>query len=115
MAFTDVERAENLATLKWFIEHRRPPEHLRSQVDFGYSVEGHIVDIFEVRPEWEDKTSTRHTPLARVRFFRTRGRWKLYWMRSDLKWHSYQPSELHKSLRSALHVVDADAYGCFFG
>jgi hypothetical protein len=56
-----------------------------------------------------------HTPIARVRYFRSRGEWQLYWRRQDLKWHLYEPSAIHKSLRSALHVVVADAYGCFFG
>ena len=115
MAFSDAERAENLASLKWFVEHRRPPESLRAEVDIGYSVVGHTVELFEIRPEWKDRSSTRHTPIARIRFFRSRDAWKLYWMRGDLKWYGYEPSEVHKSLRSALHVVDADAYGCFFG
>jgi hypothetical protein len=115
MAFTEAERAENLASLKWFVERHRPPEHLRSQVDIGYSIVGHTVEVFEIRPEWRDASSTRHLPFARVRFFRSREEWKLYWRRSDLKWYGYEPSEFHKSLRSALQVVDADAYGCFFG
>ena len=115
MAFSDVERAENLASLKWFIDRHRPPEHLRDQVDLGYSIIGHVVELYEIRPEWKDETSTRHSTFARIRFFKSRGLWKLYWMRSDMKWYAYEPSEVHKSVRSALHVISADAYGCFFG
>jgi hypothetical protein len=115
MAFTDTEREYNLAALKWFVERRRPPEHIRPQLDIGYAVVGQAVDIFEIRPDWQDKDSTRHTPVARVRFVRARQQWHLYWMRRDLKWHSYEPRPTHRSLKSALEVVDADEYCCFFG
>ena len=115
MAFTDLEREQNLAALKWFVERRRPPEHIRPQLDIGYAVVGHTVDLFEIRPDWQDRTSTRHTPVARMRFFRSRNAWQLYWMRRDLKWHSYEPGATHPSLRAALEVVDADEYCCFFG
>jgi Protein of unknown function (DUF3024) len=115
MAFTEFERAVNLDSLKWFIDKRRPPERIRSQLDIGYAVVGHTVDLFEIRPDWQDKTTTRHTPIARVKFVRTRDEWRLYWMRRDLKWHGYEPDERHSTLMSALKTVDADAYCCFFG
>lgn len=115
MAFSDFERGVNLAALKRFIEKRRPPEHIRAQLDVGYAIAGHTVDIFEIRPDWQDKTATRHTPVARVRFVRSKELWILYWMRRDLKWHSYEPDHLHSTLASALKTIDADAYCCFFG
>ena len=115
MAFTDIERVQNLQDLKWFLDRRRPPEHIRPRLDIGYAIVGQTVDIFEIRPEWNDSSSTRHTPVARLRFVRTRNQWCLYWMRRDLKWHLYEPGEAHASLRSALATVDADAHCCFFG
>jgi hypothetical protein len=36
-------------------------------------------------------------------------------MRSDLKWHAYEPAAVHRTLMSALTVIDIDEYGCFFG
>jgi Protein of unknown function (DUF3024) len=115
MAFTDIERTLNLASLKWFLDQRRPPEHIRPQLDIGYAVEGHVVDIFEIRPDWRDKTTIRHSLVARVRYVRSKDEWRLYWMRQDLKWHTYEPSAIHSSLKSALAVVNTDAYCCFFG
>jgi hypothetical protein len=115
MAFSDTERAQNHKALKWFLERRRPPEHVRPQLDIGYAIVGHVVDIFEIRPDWQDETSTRHTPVARVRFVRTANEWRLYWMRRDLKRHLYEDEGVHPSLQSALEVVHADAYCCFFG
>lgn len=115
MAFTDLERARNLRALNWFLERRRPPEHIRPQLDIGYVIDGQTVDIIESRPDWRDATVVRQTPLARVRFVRTRTHWCLYWMRQDLEWHRYEPSAIHASLKSALQTIDTDAHSCFFG
>jgi hypothetical protein len=115
MAFNDFERAVNFEALRQFLEAKRPPEHIRSQLDLGYSVAGHTVDLFEIRPDWQDKSRTRHTPVARIKFVRTKEQWFLYWMRSDLKWHAYQPDHVHHTLQSALETVAVDACCCFFG
>jgi Protein of unknown function (DUF3024) len=115
MAFNDIERARNLAALKAFLERKRPPPHIRSQLDFGCAVVGQVVDVFEIRPDWQDATITRHRPFARIRFVRSSKQWRLYWMRQDLKWHAYEPSARHASLQSALDVIAADAHCCFFG
>jgi hypothetical protein len=72
MAFNDFERAVNQKALSWFIEQRRPPEHIRAQLDIGYEVTAQTVDIFEIRPDWKDKATIRHTPVARVKFVRTK-------------------------------------------
>ncbi len=115
MAFTDFERAVNLKAIEWFLNKRRPPEHIRPQLDIGYAIVGYTVDLYEIRPDWQNQTTSRHTPIARIKFVRTRAEWRLYWMRRDLKWHGYEPDEVHSTLMSALTTVDADAYCCFFG
>ncbi|ELB8616904.1 DUF3024 domain-containing protein, partial [Escherichia coli] len=43
---------------------------------------------------------------------RSLDRWKIYWMRKDMKWHQYS-TEL--SLTDALELVRADPDCCFFG
>lgn len=115
MAFSELERQRNAAAIDWFLQRRRPPEHIRPQLDIGCTIAGHVVDVFEIRPDWRDKSTLRHTPVARIRFVRSKGEWRLYWMRGDLKWHAYEPSAVHRTLRDALAAVDADKYGCFFG
>lgn len=115
MAFSEIENTRNAAAISWFLERRRPPEPIRPELDIGYSVSGHAVEVFEIRPDWQDKSTFRQTPVARVRYFQSRGEWRLYWMRGDLKWHMYEPSPHHGSLRAALAVIDADIYCCFFG
>jgi len=62
MAFTDFELAANHAALKWFMARRRPPEHIRKELDFGFAITGHDVDLFEIRPQWDDPDVTQHQP-----------------------------------------------------
>ena len=115
MHFTDSERAANLAALKGFLNRRRPPEDIRPMLDIGYALVGQTVDLFEIRPDWQDNSATRHTPVARIRYIRSKVPWRLAWLRSDLKWHAYEPSPEHESLQDALAGVDEDAHCCFFG
>ena len=115
MAFNDFERAVNNKALDCFIEQRRPPEHIRPQLDIGYEVNAQTVDVFEIRPDWKDNTVIRRTPVARVKFVRTEEQWRLYWMRGNLKWYAYEPDHLHSTLQSALKTVNTDALCCFFG
>jgi hypothetical protein len=72
MHFTDSERAANLAALKWFLQRRRPPEDIRPMLDIGYALVGQTVDLFEIRPDWRDQSATRHTPVARIRYIRSK-------------------------------------------
>lgn len=115
MAFTKAEHARNQRDLEWFLGQRRPPEHLRDKLDIAYSEEGHTIDLFEIRPHWDDRTTTYESPIARIRFVRTQNLWRLYWMRRDLKWHGYEPGKRYSTLMSALREVDIDEYCCFFG
>ena len=115
MAFSEFETAANQKALSWFMDEVRPPVHIRPELDIGYTVIGQTVDIFEIRPDWQDKSTIRHHPVSRIKFVRTEGRWRLYWMRGNLKWNTYDPDLEHRTLQSALGVVKADALGCFFG
>ena len=115
MALTEIELKRCEKALAQFLERRRPPAHIREQLDIGYKLVGHSVEIFEVRPDWQDKTKKMETPVAKATFVRTRNHWKVYWMRRDLKWHAYEPNSDVKSLEAFLNVVDRDEYCCFFG
>ena len=73
------------------------------------------VEIFEVRPNWRDKTHLREHPIAKATFNNTNRTWKVYWRRADLKWHTYQPNAEVARIEDFLEVVDKDENGCFFG
>lgn len=115
MAFSDLERKRCERDLAKFMECRRPPPEIRSKLDIGYYVEGQSVELFEVRPDWQDQTKTMQSPIAKATFVRSQNRWKVFWMRRDLKWHGYEPTPVVHTLEAFLNVVDRDEYGCFFG
>jgi hypothetical protein len=115
MALTVLERARCERDLAKFMERRRPPLEMRPKLDLGYKIDGQSVELFEVRPDWQDKTKTMRSPIAKTTFVRSQNRWKVYWMRRDLKWHGYEPNPEVHSLEAFLNVVDRDEYCCFFG
>jgi len=115
VALTDLERMRCERDLAKFMERRRPPPHIRSQLDFGYRITGQSVEIFEVRPHWQNAKEVMEHPVAKATFVRTTNRWRVFWMRQDLKWHGYQPKPEVKNLETFLNVVDGDKHGCFFG
>jgi Protein of unknown function (DUF3024) len=115
MALTEIEIKRCEKALTSFMERRRPPPSIRNRLDMGYKISGHSVEIFEVRPHWQDPSRTMETPVAKATFVRTQNLWKVFWMRQDLKWHSYEPCAQVPTLDAFLEIVDRDAHCCFFG
>ena len=115
MAFSDIERRRCERDLAKFMERRRPPPNIRHKLDIGYRISGHSVEIFEIRPEWQNPKEIMEHPAAKATFVRTKNIWRVFWMRRDLKWHGYEPNSVVRTLEAFLAVVDRDEYGCFFG
>lgn len=115
MAFSELELKRHERELTRFMERRRPPVHVRPELDLGYRCTGQSVEIFEIRPDWRDRTSKGETPVAKATYVRSQDHWRVFWMRRDLKWHAYQPNDPVRSLGEFLAVVDRDDHGCFFG
>jgi len=98
-----------------FIESKRPPINIRDQVDIGYSIKDQVVEIFEIRPIWNDKGNKITIPVAKSRFIKSRSIWKVYWNRANGNWDLYKPMEEVKDLSEFLKIVDEDKFGCFWG
>jgi hypothetical protein len=98
MAFSELELKRCERDLAHFLERRRPPPHIRPQLDLGYRIKGQSVEIFEIRPDWRNPAEKTETPVAKATFVRTRDSWRIYWMRRDLKWHGYEPNYEARSL-----------------
>jgi len=115
MALNDIERkrVENAVTA--FVQKRRPAPHIRPKLDYGFRVSGQSVELFEVRPRWDRPEEKRVSSFAKATYVRTKGVWRVYWMRSDLKWHSYEPAPEVSAIGEFLAVVQKDEYACFFG
>jgi hypothetical protein len=115
MALNDLERKRVEKAVSAFIEKRRPPPSIRPKLDLGFRISGQSVELFEIRPQWDKPEVKRERPFAKATYVRTQGLWKVYWMRADLKWHSYQPVAEVARIDDFLAVVAKDEYACFFG
>jgi len=106
----------NETTIREFVESMRPEDpEIRNQLDFGYSFDGSVIEIFEIRPQWNDPTKIHNSPFARIRFYKSKNLWKLYWKRANGKWELYEPFPSATHLSRILKIIDEDDYGCFKG
>lgn len=111
----DIERKRIENTVAAFIAKRRPPAHLRDQVDLSFRFDGRSVEIFEIRPRWDNPTEKIEEAIGKARYMKSRGTWVVYWQRADLKWHKYVPVPEVKTIEAFIRLVDEDEYACFFG
>ena len=78
-------------------------------------------DLKEVIYKGRDRSGARRLgekmehPIAKTTYVKTRGIWKVYWQRADLKWHRYDPDAEVQNLEDFLAVVERDEGGCFYG
>jgi hypothetical protein len=114
MAISEFEIKKCEKDIEKFMSKHRPPAHIRSEVDIGYRIDNQSVELFEVRPRWDNPQEKTETPVAKATFIKAKQIWKVYWQRSDLKWHSYDPMPKVKYLEDFLSVVGEDKHSCFF-
>ena len=116
MAFTENETAEILKQLEdEFWVHHRPPLHLRDKVREGQRIDDQSIELFLNRPAFSRPGEWIEEAIAKIRYFRSRDSWSIYWQRADLKWHRYEPFPEAKSLSVALAKIHEDEHACFFG
>ena len=109
----EIKRVEKL--VGQYVEGIRPPNHMRNELDISFRISDQSFEIFEIRPQWDDPTKKTESPIAKATYVKIKKEWKLYWMRADLKWHSYTPSPVSKSLEKILEVIGQDSHNCFWG
>ena len=99
MAIDGVQAVDMIEVLENFVERLRPvDEELRKKLDFGYNIEGQSVILVEIRPDWSKPEIARQHPFAKATFVKKSNTWKIYWLRGNLKWYSYDPSPEVSSL-----------------
>lgn len=116
MALSEIEQARVAKIVGAFIEARRPPPHIRSELDLAFRIAGQSVEIFEIRPRWQGGPGeTMEHPIAKATFNKSRMLWNVFWQRADLKWHAYQPMPQVGTIEKFLALVAEDRHACFFG
>ena len=98
-----------------FVEKIRPPREIRGELDIGYSYKDKTVEIFEIRPQWNDKSIIRNHPIAKAKYVKSKNVWKIYWMRSNGKWTGYGPNSEVKEITRFFTILEDDIHGCFWG
>jgi hypothetical protein len=115
MVLSEFEQKRCEKAVKVFIDQRRPPPHIRKELDLGYRFKNQSVEIFEIRPKWRSPGDFMEHSVAKATFVKTENVWKIYWQRADLKWHQYVPCPSVSSIEEFLSIVDRDEHACFFG
>ncbi len=115
MSFSEFEIKRYEKIVSEFVSKRRPPAHIRNEVDLSFRLVGQSVEIFEIRPVWNKPEEKMEQPVAKATYVKRQNIWKVYWMKSDLKWHKYEPEFEVGELGHFVAIVDKDEYGCFWG
>lgn len=115
MAFSEFELQKYQFLMDDYLKEKRPPEHIREELDYSYRIEGQSIYISEIRPDFMDPDEKMVLDQAKTTYVRTTNTWKIFWMRQDLKWHGYEPDPEVDSLEEFLKVVKRDEYCCFWG
>jgi len=106
MAIPQSELHKCLRATGAFVEKRRPKPEIRDRVDLRADIEGSALVLSEVRPAYNDPRVIRHSPIAKAKWIGTQKRWRLYWMRADLKWHAYDAGDGSTvSLKSSQRLI----------
>ncbi len=115
MALSEIERRRFEKPVRAYIESRRPPPHIRPELDLGYRFVGQSIEVFEIRPAYNRPGETIEHGIAKATYVKSKDIWKIYWMRADLKWHAYEPLATVATIDDFVSAIDEDSYGCFFG
>jgi len=106
----------NESTIKKYVESVRSnnPE-IRAQLDFGYSYDRKVIILYEIRPVWNNPKKIQHIEFAKIRFYKSKLEWNLYWKRASGKWELYDPFPRSTHLDKIVEIIREDKHGCFYG
>jgi hypothetical protein len=77
MPFTEIELKYIDDTVGKTCKRRSPP-HLSNELRIGYEVERLDVVVYEERPYWHEPKSWSKMGVAKFKYSRKDGKWKLY-------------------------------------
>jgi hypothetical protein len=106
---------ESIEALENYIDKIRPKEELRDRVDVSYKIENQSIIIFEIRPHYSQPGVKIESFVAKATFVKAKDYFKIFWLRSDLKWHSYSPHPTAENIQDFIRIVEEDKHGCFWG
>ena len=107
MPFSEFELRRYGKAVAAYVETRRPEPHIRNELDIGFRIEGQSVEIFTIRPAWDNPREIIEGSVGKTTYVKKSNDW--------LKWHRYDPDPTTESIEEALSIIETDKYGCFWG
>lgn len=93
------------------------PEHARHQVRIECEVDQRDLTIVELHAPWAPEVGDQwmRTPVARLRYLRSRRVWRLYWADRNDRWRAYPELPFAPDVVDLLAEVDEDPTALFWG
>ncbi len=113
--FSEIEIKRIEKSIQDLMSSRRPTQKLRNKLDLNFKIEKHSVEIYSIRPQWNDPSKIIESSVAKATYVRKQKIWKIYWQRADLKWHTYEPNPTVFQIQDFIEIIDKDEFGCFWG
>jgi len=114
MAISEFEQKRCEREMENFIKVHRPPPHIRPKLDIGYRLQDQSIEIFEITPRWDNPKVTMEAKVAKATYVKAKNEWRIFWFKSDMKWHRYPPNPEVKYLEDFLEIVGEDENSCFW-
>ncbi len=114
MAISEFQREHVAKRLADYCERRVPPD-VRDQVRLEFRIGPRDVELFEVRPQFDNPAAWLEHPVAKFRWVASHREWRLYCQFRDLRWHEYEPRFAAGDFDTLLAEVDRDPTCIFWG
>ena len=115
MAFNELDRKRIEKTLDRFIQaHRRHPI-FATNLTSVFACKAKASNCLKSAPFGTTQAKKWNRRLLKPPTSKRKTSWKTYWMRADLKWHSYPPAPHVLNIDEFLALVAEDKHACFFG
>ena len=115
MPFNLAKSVDIIEVMENYVERARPPQRIRNELDIGYKIDNQSIILLEIRPSFHSPTKLNESAYAKATYVKSENKWKVYWMRANLKWTLYEPQAKVKSLKDFIKLVEEDKYHCFKG
>jgi hypothetical protein len=90
---------------------------MRELIRYELDLTDRTVTIVETRPPWRDDLGPGWTrlPVARLRYWKARGVWSLYWSDRNSDFHEYDLIPPSRDVGDLIAEIEADPTAIFWG
>jgi hypothetical protein len=78
MTLSEFEIKKVMNAAEAFLTVKRPPPHIRKQLDIGYRIDDQSIEIFEIRPDWRGESVILERSVAKATYMKAQKAWKIF-------------------------------------